>query len=106
MDIEKASDEELENIVRADADTKAEESRFHRAAIELDIRRAKKLFEQQEKLYSNIQAQLNKFTHIVRYVSNKPFRSILIAGLTAVLLGVIIEVIAVWVELKLGLIAK
>ncbi|OGH19830.1 MAG: hypothetical protein A3D74_00980 [Candidatus Levybacteria bacterium RIFCSPHIGHO2_02_FULL_37_13] len=103
MDIKNASDEELEEIVRRAENTHVSGSQFERAQIELDIRRKRKLFEQQEKIFTTVQSRLDKIIHILTYINKQPLVAVLLAGAGTVLIGVLISVISAYFQKLFGI---
>lgn len=102
MDIKNATDEELEEIVRRAENSHVSGSQFERAQIELDIRRKRRLFEQQEKIFTTVQSRLDRIIHILTYINKQPFVAVLLAGAGAILIGVLINVISAYLQKVLG----
>lgn len=98
INIKEATDEQLEEIMGRAENTHVSGSQFEKAKIELDIRRKRRLFEQQEKVFelqermlTNIQSKLDGIIKAIQYISRKPIKALLIAGLGAILIGVTIN---------------
>ncbi len=103
MEIKTASDKDLEDIVRKAENTHISGSQFEMAQIELEIRRRRRLFEQQEKIFDTLQSKLDKIIHILAYINKKPLVAILLAGLGAVIIGVLVNVTSAYLQRLLGL---
>lgn len=104
MDLENTTDEELEKIIRKAENQHVGGSQFNRAQLELEIRRKRRLFEQQEKILATLQSRLDKIIHILSYINKQPLISALIAGLGAIIIGVLINIISTYLQVKLGLV--
>jgi hypothetical protein len=103
MDIKNVSDSELEDIVRRAENSHVSGSQFEMAQIELDIRRKRRLFEQQEKIFDTLQSKLDKIIHILTYINKRPLVAVFLAGVGAIIIGVAINVLSVCLQNKLGL---
>ena len=90
--LSKATDEQLENIIRKAENTHVGGSQFERASIELDIRRKRRLFEQQEKIISTLQSKLDNIIHVLSLINKKPLLAVIIAGSGAISVGVLVNV--------------
>lgn len=100
MNIKKATDEELENIIRQDAVAK---DILEDATIELELRRNRRLFEQQEQLFSSLQFGIDRLSKTVRYINKHPLLGLVFAGAGATVIGVAINVLSIYLEKILGL---
>jgi enoyl-[acyl-carrier-protein] reductase (NADH) len=94
MDLKNATDEQLEEIVRKAENSHNSGSQFEMAQIELDIRRKRKLFELQEKIFNTLQSRLDMIIHILTYINKQPLVAVLLAGLWAIIIGILINVIS------------
>ncbi len=109
INIKEASDEQLEEIMRKTENPHSAGSQFQKAEIELDIRRKTRLFEQQEKIFklqetmlATIQSKLDGIIKAIQYISRKPIKTLLIAGLGAILIGVAINFISIFLTKLFG----
>ncbi|RJR28299.1 hypothetical protein C4564_05740 [Candidatus Microgenomates bacterium] len=103
MEMENLTDKQLEDIVRKAENTHVSGSQFEKAQIELEIRRKRRLFEQQEKIFKTLQTRLDKIIQILTYINNKPFVAILSAGLGAIIVGVLINLASAYFQSLFGL---
>ncbi|HKX73149.1 MAG TPA: hypothetical protein VJM32_04015 [Candidatus Saccharimonadales bacterium] len=103
MDMQNATDQELEDVIRRVTNTHVDGSQFQRASLELDIRRKRRLFEQQEKLYDTVQTKADKIIHLLSHVTKKPITSALVAALVAIAIGVTVNITSAWLQKLLGL---
>jgi len=97
------SDKQLEDIIRKAENTHVSGSQFEKAQIELEIRRKRRLFEQQERVLNALQSRLDKIIRILSYINNKPLTAILLAGLGAITIGVLVNIISAYLQKILGL---
>jgi len=109
-DVSTKSDDELEKIVRLAINTHVDGSQYQRAKNELEIRRNRKIYEQQsdaiklqertsehqqkvlelqEKIYNTAQTRLDKIIKIL----DKPWWAAFWAGAAAVIIGVSINIV-------------
>jgi ElaB/YqjD/DUF883 family membrane-anchored ribosome-binding protein len=102
-DLKSASDEELESIIRRATNTRVDGSQFQRASIELELRRNRRIFEQQERLYSTVQSKANRIIRLLNRIGRKPFYSAVIAAIVAIFIGVSVNLLSAWLEKVLGL---
>lgn len=103
MEMENLTDKQIEDIVRKAENTHVSGSQFEKAQIELEIRRKRRLFEQQEKIFKTLQTRLDKIIQILTYINNKPFVVILLAGLGAIIVGVLINLVSAYFQSLFGL---
>ena len=102
-DVQQLSDEDLEDIQRLAKDADIPEKVTEQAEVELDLRRKRELFELQENFIKTLQQRLSKAFRILKYIDDKPTKSVIIAGIIAVLIGVTINVISEFLIVLFGL---
>ena len=96
------SDEQLEDIVRRAENTHVSGSAFEKAKIELEIRRNRKIFELQDHLLTTLQEKLDKIASILRSIRKRPIKSVLLASIGAIIIGVAISLLSAYLQKTLG----
>ncbi len=92
------SDEQLEDIVRRAENTHVSGSQFEKAKLELEIRRNRKIFELQNHLLTTLQEKLDKIASILRSIGRRPIKSVLLASIGAILIGVAISLFSAYLQ--------
>ena len=103
INIKEAKDEELEAILRKAENTHVSGSQYERAQIELELRRKRKLFEIQEQMLLTLKSKLDKIIYVISVINKRPLAIALLAGLGAILIGVIVNVVSSFITYKFGL---
>lgn len=103
LDFKKASDEDLESIVRKAENSHISGSQFEKAKLELEIRRNRKIFEAQDHLLTTLQDRLDKIASTLRSIGQRPIKSALLASAGAIVIGVTISVLSAYLQKVFGL---
>lgn len=102
VNIQQATDEELEAILRRAENTHVSGSQYERAQIELEIRRKRKLFEIQEKMILTLQSKMDNIINVISYISKKPLIVVLLTSVGATIIGVFINVVSAFIINRFG----